>query len=824
MGMRPAPGPDGEMSPGTDRARLRELRLLLQGSTAGGSVADVLARVVAWIERESPGSLGSVLLVDPDGTRLRHAAAPSLPAAYAELFDSVPIGPAEGSCGTAAFSGEPVVVADIAASPLWASYRELIAPFGLRACWSHPFRASSGQVLGTFAIYRREPGLPSSDAWAVLVDAAHVAALLVERARSDAERARHANELRSILDHAMDVIVRLDPGGAVVYANPATARLFAADDAPASNSALPAVEWPPAFHQRLIAACRAAAESRAPHRSEFAVEAAEGERWLESVTVPEYESGGALRGFVVIARDGTARRRADLALRRSEERLRLMFNLSGRSLAILDRSGRLTEVGDVAMTQTGLERESSLGTLFWELPSFQGIPQVQDALRRAIGEAAAGHMASGETTFRAPDGTMRSGWFSVMPVRDAEHRVVELLMEGGDTTETRELEQRVRQAEKMESLGRLAGGIAHDFNNILAAILGYGELLLSDAAPGTESYEGLQHIVHSSRRARDLVRQILAFSRKAELVHQPVDLRGIIVDGLRLLRASIPSTIALQERITPSAVVVLGDASQLSQVLLNLGANAEYVLRAMGDGRLEVELERVQLDADWGRAVGLPTGSYARLVVRDSGRGIPTEVMSKIFEPFFTTKPVGEGTGMGLAVVHGIVVAHGGAVRVDSSSRGTTFECYFPLVSTPVTVEAQRSGEPTRGTGRVLAVDDEQAIVNLLQRVLPRRGFEVVCLTSPVEALERFRAGPYDFDFVITDRTMPHMTGHALAAELHAIRPELPVIITSGQGGGTVEDESADRTVHHLAKPFDVADLMRVIERARHGEHVADGG
>jgi CheY-like chemotaxis protein len=374
----------------------------------------------------------------------------------------------------------------------------------------------------------------------------------------------------------------------------------------------------------------------------------------------------------------------------------------------------------------------------------------------------------------------------------------------------------------MESLGRLAGGIAHDFNNILAAILGYGELLLSDAAPGTEAYEGLQHIVHSSRRARDLVKQILAFSRKAELIHQPVDLRAVVVDGLRLLRASLPSTIELRERIAPGPLVVLGDASQLSQVLLNLGSNAEYVLRALGDGRLEVELERVQLDQDWARAIGLPMGAHARLVVRDSGRGIPTEVISKVFEPFFTTKPVGEGTGMGLAVVHGIVVAHGGAVRLDSSSRGTTFECFFPLVSTPVTVAVQREGESLRGSGRVLAVDDEQAIVNLLQRVLPRRGFEVVCLTSPVEALERFRAGPHDFDIVISDRTMPRMTGYALAAELHAIRPELPVIITSGQGGGPIDDEVEARAIFHLAKPFDVADLMRVIERARRGERLDD--
>ena len=796
-------------------AQVQYLRALLETVGSGGALDVVLANVVQWIEGVIPDSIGSVLLTERDGRHLRHAVASSLPPAYREHSDMTPVGPACGSSGTAAYRGAPVIVADIASDPLCDWDRAAAAESGVRACWSYPVCASTGECLGTVTVYRRESSRPTDGESAQLQDAARIVALVIERARADEARQRHDSGLRTILENALDIIIRLDAQGRYLYANPALQRLTGISLSTIVGRTAAELDCAPALRDRLADMNRAATEQGVSVRAEFVLPLSEGERWLDVVTVPEFDATQVQVGLIQFARDITARREAEQAQRRSEQRLRLVFNLSSRSIALLDPTGRLLEVGDQATAIAGLEHDQGIGACLWDLPSFAGQPESQETLRRAVADAAAGGVGNGETIFRGREGDLRFGSFSVVPVRDADGLVVELLMEGSDITDKHDLEQRLRQSEKMESLGRLAGGIAHDFNNILAAILGHAELLSADAPPGTETHEGLQHILHSSRRARDLVRQILAFSRKAELVHKPVDFRGLIVDGLRLLRASLPATIDLQERVTQSPLVVMGDASQLSQVLLNLGANAEYALRSQDHGRLAIELERVRLDAEPARALELGPGAFARLVIRDSGHGIPAHVRTKIFEPFFTTKPVGEGTGMGLAVVHGIVVAHGGAVRVHSGPQGTTFELHFPIVSTPAHVTAQRVAEDRRGSGRILVVDDEPAIVSLLQRLLPRRGFETVCFTSSVDALDRFRAAPLEFDLIITDRTMPQLSGDELVSAVRGVRNDLPVIVTSGQGHLPGEEESEPGAIFHLAKPFDVDDLMRVIEMAR---------
>ncbi len=423
----------------------------------------------------------------------------------------------------------------------------------MRACWSHPIHASTGQVLGTFALYRMQPSLPTQHEWEMLVDASHITALLIERSRADDVRRQSENDLRSILEHAPDLIVRLDARGRYRYANPAMLALLGVPADRVVGRRIGELEWVAPLHERLIAMTAAAERQRTPQRDEFAVATGDGEHWLDVTVVPEFSDAGLPTGFVFMAHDRTARRVADLALRRSEARLQRVFNLSGRSLALLDTNGRLQEVGELATVATGLPSDQMVGRYFWDLPTFAGLTQTQELLKRTITSAAAGASGGGEVSFRGRGGEMRTGWFHVVPVRDAEMQVVELVMEGSDVTDTRQLEQRLHQSEKMESLGRLAGGIAHDFNNILAAVLGYGELLLGEATPGTESYEGLQHIVQSSQRARDLVRQILAFSRKAEVEHIPLDLRALVVDGIRLLRASMPATIELRENVIPVA-------------------------------------------------------------------------------------------------------------------------------------------------------------------------------------------------------------------------------------------------------------------------------
>ncbi|GIX49425.1 MAG: histidine kinase [Candidatus Tectimicrobiota bacterium] len=385
-----------------------------------------------------------------------------------------------------------------------------------------------------------------------------------------------------------------------------------------------------------------------------------------------------------------------------------------------------------------------------------------------------------------------------------------------DISERKRLEAQLLQAQKMEAIGTLAGGIAHDFNNILAAILGYAELALFDVPEGSPLWCNVQEILTAGRRGRDLVRQILAFSRQRPPQRQPVRLRPLVQEALTLLRASLPSTVELRLRLEAEADTVLADPTQLQQVLMNLCTNAEHAMRPAG-GVLEIGLDTVAVTPEFAAAhPPLRPGAHLRLRVRDSGCGMPPEVVSRIFDPFFTTKAPGEGTGMGLAVVHGIVTGHGGAITVESApGQGTTFDVYLPPAD-PAPAAAAAAAEPLpQGRGRILFVDDEPALAQLGQELLSHLGYQVTAYTSSREALAAFRAAPQDFDLVITDQTMPQLTGEALVQELRRLRPDLPIILCTGFSHTLSEAKVAALGLQgFLYKPLVASELAAAVQRA----------
>jgi nitrogen-specific signal transduction histidine kinase/CheY-like chemotaxis protein len=385
-----------------------------------------------------------------------------------------------------------------------------------------------------------------------------------------------------------------------------------------------------------------------------------------------------------------------------------------------------------------------------------------------------------------------------------------------DISERKRLEEQLLQAQKMEAIGTLAGGIAHDFNNILQAILGYTELALGDMPPTSAVQQSLQQVRTAGIRARDLVQRILAFSRRTAAARYPVYLHVLVQETLTLLRASLPSTITIRQHLTQDAGAVLADATQMHQVLMNLCANAEYAMRQTG-GVLEVRLEAVEVEATGvGTTLDLSPGLYVRLTVRDTGPGIAPDVRPRIFEPFFTTKGPDEGTGMGLSVVHGIVTSHGGTIAVTGApGQGATFEVYLPRFIAVLAAPASPAEDlPLRGQGCVLLVEDEAMLARVGQAHLERLNYEVVTCLSSVEALEAFRAAPQRFDLVITDQTMPQMTGDALAQVLRRIRPDIPIILCTGFSH-TMDPDSA-RTLGidaWLAKPWQARELATTIQR-----------
>ena len=378
------------------------------------------------------------------------------------------------------------------------------------------------------------------------------------------------------------------------------------------------------------------------------------------------------------------------------------------------------------------------------------------------------------------------------------------------------LEAQVRHSQKLETLGTLAGGIAHDFNNVLAAIMGYAEMARAQTAPGGPVSEDLDQVVGAANRAKDLVRQILTFSRRVEPNREPVDLAEPVGEAIRMLRASIPTTVELREYVDPVLPEALADSTQIHQVVMNLGTNAAHAMED-GGGVLEVRLEQAKCGPD--RLLGRRPEDWIQIVVSDTGTGMPHEVMDQIFEPFFTTKATGHGTGLGLSVVHGIVEAHDGNVQVESElGRGTRFTIRLPVGRTPTKPGAAQPDAASVGTEVVLLVDDEPQIARLGTRLLSRLGFTVVSTTSSQEALDLFSRDPARFDVLVTDQTMPLMTGDQLAREVLRIRPDLPVVLTTGFSKTMTEERCKELGIRELVmKPSSAAELGAAIRRALDG-------
>jgi PAS domain S-box-containing protein len=381
-----------------------------------------------------------------------------------------------------------------------------------------------------------------------------------------------------------------------------------------------------------------------------------------------------------------------------------------------------------------------------------------------------------------------------------------------DITERKELQQRLVEAQKIEAVGTLAGGIAHDFNNILAVILGNAEMgLLEVVSESTK--DNLDQILQATHRAKELVKQILTYSRKAEHTKKPCRLGSIVKTTLKLIRATLPSTIEIQHDVESSKGVILADLTQINQVLLNLCTNSA---QAMGDkgGILKIALTDLNFDSDNITLYpDLTPGPYVKMTVKDTGIGIDSDHIEKIFDPYFTTKEAGKGTGMGLAVAYGIIKSHGGSIKVYSKKdQGATFEVFLPIVDSEVKSENHKSETLLEGNENVLFIDDEDPIVNLVKQMLERLGYQVVAANSPVEAFERFKEDPDKFDIVISDMTMPALTGVMLAQKIFSIRPDIPFILCTGYNESVSEETAKNIGIKKfLMKPLEIKILSEAI-------------
>jgi PAS domain S-box-containing protein len=507
-----------------------------------------------------------------------------------------------------------------------------------------------------------------------------------------------------------------------------------------------------------------------------------------------------------------------------QERLLLATTLEQSLDAVLtyDPQGRIQYVNPAFSQLSGYPKEELLGS---EIDLFLQEEQNR-SFNASLHEAMEQHgLRSHHFVNKRPDGSSYHADARISPVLGPSGAVVSYAAVLRDVTEQQELARQLRQAQKMEAIATLAGGIAHDFNNILAAIITNTEMALDSAPEGDPQREHLDIVMRAGARARNLVRQILTLSCQAEKERQPASIETIVNECLNLLRASLPATIELPPVQVTGPVTALVDPTQIHQVIMNLCTNAADAMRATG-GTLRICLAPMELE---GRSLLLPSlspGPYLRLTVNDSGHGMDEATLERIFDPFFTTKGAGKGTGLGLSVVHAIVKSHGGAITVESTpGTGTAFHVFLPCCTEPDCGRLLESGPaplPRGRNERILLVDDEEPIVFAMQKTLERLGYQVVAGTDSREALHTFRAQPWQFDLVLTDQTMPHLTGDRLALELLAIRPELPIILCTGADGtanGSISVSEAKslgiREV--ISKPAQRREMAEILRRVLDG-------
>ena len=513
------------------------------------------------------------------------------------------------------------------------------------------------------------------------------------------------------------------------------------------------------------------------------------------------------------------RKLAETSLQESEQKYRTLVESTTDAIVTVNSAGNVTTWNQGALAMFGYKREEILGKPATLLVSEALIDEQREVIRKVT---EVGLLQAYETVRKAKDGIEIPVEMTLSEMKDESgafigvSAIVRGIRERMQAEEKRkQLEEQLHQAQKMETLGTLAGGIAHDFNNILQAIRGYADMSMDEVPPKSQAYADLQEVMKATNRGKKIVQKILAFSRREAHEPRPLRIHPILREALNLLRATLPTTIDLRQELKRECGTVLGDSGQIHQVVMNLCTNSFQAMRKNG-GLLMVSLEKVVSDDEFLQShPKLNEQEYVQLTVSDSGEGMDQTTMARIFEPFFTTKNVGEGTGLGLSVVHGIVTSHKGDVTVESEpGQGATFRVYLPVIESAAEKARKSAGRIAGGHERILLVDDDRVVISVIKRLLDRSGYDVTTRSGGVESLETFRGHPDDFDLVITDQTMPKMTGMKLAGELLNIRPDLPIILISGFGDEVTEKSARARGIKEfILKPVSREDLSKAVRR-----------
>jgi PAS domain S-box-containing protein len=648
----------------------RGQREVLELIAAGAPLTTQLEQIVLLIEAQAPGMICSILLLDREQGKLYTGAAPHLPAPFVEAINGAKIGPCEGSCGSAAYRVERVIVEDIATHDYWANYKDFALPHGLRACWSTPILSADGDVLGTFAMYFAAPRSPGPQELHWVDRASHIASISIQRGFNEAKLSVQSLVLQRVSDVIFYLAVEANEQYRFLSVNPAftvaTGLPYERVVGHTIDEVLPASSLPAvrAHYAQAIAEERAVGWLEVSHYPS-------GTRYEEVSVKPILSADGVSTHLIGTIHDVTERH---LAQERIEAQA-AMLDRAHDAIVVWDVDGTIRYWNEGARRLYGWTRADAVGGRVerFVMQNQEEFARVQQALMNS--GSWRGELA--QQTRAGKPLVIEASWTLL---RDDDGAPKSVLAINTDVTERRRLELQIFRSQRLESLGTLVGGIAHDFNNILTAIIGNAGLAQGQAnSEGTR--DALAQIEKASERGAELVRQMLTFSRQQEPRRVAVALQQIVTETLSLLRASLPKTIKIQTEFAADLPRIFADTTQVHQVVVNLVTNAAHAMAGRG-GVLGVRVDGVTFDTEAARRLGLGAGTYARLIVSDTGVGMNETTLERIFDPFFTTKDPGRGTGLGLAVVHGIVKSHEGVIVVRSTpGGGSEFEVYFPALA-----------------------------------------------------------------------------------------------------------------------------------------------
>lgn len=839
----PLRDPDGRVvgTVGSSRAvadsRAAEDRLALEDRVlarivAGEPLEGTLEAVAHAIEAKALDTGVTVYLLSADGKSLRLAAGPRVPGELLPLIREVPVGETDSQSGAAAFRKEAVAVEDISTDPLWTRYRAAGLAHGIGSGFSTPLLSREGNVLGVLTLYLARKGRLTDRQRRLVDTAAQVAAIAVARSREEEALRESEARYRLVSENAADVIWLYDLGaGRFVWISPSVEKLRGytvaealghslADTLTPESMALVAEQLP-----RSLAEFAEKGEAARTRTTEVDQTRKDGTVVpTEVVTTFVTDAAGRVTHLQGVTRDVSERRRAEAARREATAFRDALVDASGDGIAVFDQGHRVVQANSRFAEMLGYSREEVLSLRTWDFV----VELTEEEVRSRFADLSRVRETF-ESRHRRKDGSVYDVEVSASGLRFNGENV--LLTISRDISARRQaelarerLQQQLLAAQKMESVGRLAGGVAHDFNNMLSVILGHATMALARLDPESPTAEDLREIQAAAQRSAQLTRQLLAFARRQPSVPRALDLDETIGRMRRMLGQLLGEDVRLRVVSGASAARVRIDPAQVDQLLTNLCSNARDAIA--GAGTVTVETASVVLDEAWcaKRGAGRP-GRWVRLTVADDGCGMDAEVLSHVFEPFFTTKEVGRGTGLGLASVHGIVEQNGGFLDVESApGRGSSFHVFLPrhegsasgAAFPAVRASPQGAGET------LLLVEDEPALLGLVQRMLEETGYRVLTASCGEEALALAAGHRSEIRLLVTDVVMPGMSGRELCDRLLATIPGLACLFVSGYPADALAARGLARDgVRLLTKPFTARELAVQVREALEGTRPA---